>query len=158
MDFDVRKLPETFVRVVEERVWKDTGKKDNKGNAQFAWEAIRVEKRGGYAILVKGNPGHSIIVDSVEQAKALRLVPQDYQGTELRPRLINTQTGEECDERGVPLTVLAQLDAGHNSDSHQSVDVDTNPKASDEFADADELPRDELAGEGAVAKAIAKVE
>lgn len=148
VEFEVYKLPDTFITSSMHYAFEQDGdRKDKHGNVRMKMEQKLVEERGGFLIKVRGKPGHSIRVTSIEQAIALKLLPPEAK--ELRPRLINTETGEECDEHGVPLSVVAVV-----GKEHGAIDTDVDVDKGDSTLEIDHSD----AAESAVGSQIEKME
>lgn len=171
MDFEVRKLPDSYVTKCIEHAFEDdpSQKKDRYGNPRQRMVEKVVEKRGGWLIIVRGKPGHSIRLESLEQAEALKLIDHEtYMRLkdvgDLRPRLIDAATGEEVNEQGIPLNIARELEEGttmpknasRSAMGHVETDVDVN-HTGDEAIDVEDDPS---LGAGAehVSKAIGKLE
>lgn len=166
MDFEVTKLPESYVTLQTEYVFEDDPKqrKDRYGNARQKMVPKTTELRGGWLIKVRGKPGHSIRVNSLEQALALKLIDADayarmQDGGEIRPRLIDDSTGEEVNEQGIPIRIARELEEGtqmpkeasRNAHGGIDTDVDVNSAGDDDLGG-------EMPGEEHVAKQIEKTE
>ena len=112
---------------------QDPNSKDSKGNFRNMRVEKEVEVRGGYMLIVrdgKGKLSHSIRLQNEAQAQALKV--------SLQPRLVNTETGEECDRNGIPLTVVSVMgDAINESTATGSEDVGDEQLAMD-FSDPSE--------------------
>jgi len=145
VEYTVTKLPESYVTLETQYAFEQDGdRKDKNGSPKMKMESKQVEVRGGYIIKVKGNPGHSFRVMNEEQANALKL--------SLKPRLINTETGEECNQQGIPLSVAAAV--GHDDTGRIETDVDVS--RNDDQLDLELDMSDK--GEAAVGDAVANLE
>jgi len=129
VEYEVRKLPDTFVTkemrysfVVDEKAPRNRW-----GEPRQKMVSEEVESRGGYLYIVRGKPGHTIRLTSLDQIAAF--------GLSDKPKLIDANTGEEVDEHGVPLTVRRQLEMertyGTMSGPHNT-DIDVQSNAADE--------------------------
>lgn len=118
VEYEVRKLPDSYVtKEIHYAFEQDGDAKDKHGNPRKIRVEKEVEVRGGYLIVMRGKPGHTIRIMNAEQARVL--------GISLEPRLINTETGEECDKHGVPLTVRNAM--GTDNDRVETdIDVTSN--------------------------------
>lgn len=122
VEYEIRELPQSYVTVHTEYAFEQDGnQKDSRGNFRNIRVEKKVEKRGGWLLLVRGKPGHSIRLESKEQAEAL--------GVSLQARLVNTETGEVCDKRGIPLSVVSVIGEGDGGDR---VETDVDVSANDE--------------------------
>jgi hypothetical protein len=105
-EFEVRELPQSFV-TKEKRysfVEDETATPDRWGRKRQKMITEDVDSRGGWLFVIRGKPGHSIRLTSLEQVEAMKL--------SIRPRMIDDQTGEEVDERGIPLSVAHIVNGG----------------------------------------------
>lgn len=177
MDFEVRILPDDYVTVNEEIAFEDDPKqkKDRYGNARQKMVTKKVETRGGVLIVVRGKPGHSIRLQTLDQALDLKLItPEQFADLggangdlkKLRPRLVDINTGEEVNEHGVPLNIAAELangttmprDAGRHARGNVDTDIDVNTTGDEDIA-GNELPNDAvMAGHEHVSKTLDKLE
>lgn len=126
VEFEIKKLPDSYVTNTIHHGFEDEpgGKKDKNGNVRQRIVTKEVEERGGWLLIVRGRPGHSIRFTTRDQLEAFKLVAQ---GQEVRPRLVNTETGEECDERGVPLSVASVMNTANASERIETdIDVTHN--------------------------------
>lgn len=159
MDYEVRILPDSYVTHETEYAFEDDPKqrKDRYGNPRQKMVTREREIRGGVLIIVRGKPGHSIRLTSLDQALDLKLIDQDTYNRlsdseapnggllNLRPRLIDTGTGEEVNERGVPLNIAHELengttqprDAGRSARGRVETDVDVNTTGDEDIAGND---------------------
>ncbi len=112
-EYEIRKLPDTYVTKETHVAYEqDPNSKDAKGNFRNMRVEKEVEVRGGYMLIVRGNGGKivsSIRLQNEAQANALKV--------SLKPRLVNTETGEECNERGIPLSVASVVGDSAESDA-----------------------------------------
>lgn len=174
MDYEVRILPDSYVTISEEIGFEDDPKqkKDRYGNPRQRMVTKQVETRGGVMIVVRGKPGHSIRLNSLEQALDLKLIDHERyielggangDLTKLRPRLVDINTGEEVNEQGIPLNIARELaegttmpkNAGSTAMGRVDTDIDVN-QTGDENIAGDELPV--MEGHEHVAKTIDKLE
>jgi len=174
MDYEVRILPEDYVTHRLEYAFEDDPKqrKDRYGNPRQKMVTKQVEERGGVLIIVRGKPGHSIRLTSLDQALDLKLIDTDTFNrlTEhkdgllaMRPRLIDTGTGEEVNEQGIPLNIANELANGttmpsgapRNARGNVDTDVDVNTTGDEDIAGND-LPV--MEGHEHVSKTIDKLE
>lgn len=135
VEYEVRKLPDSFVTSEMRYTFVDDDKAqpDRYGRKRQKMVSEKVESRGGWIFLIRGKPGHSFRLTSLDQIEAMKLSPY--------PRLIDNDTGEECDESGIPLNVQAQMNAsksmGNVSGRHGTeIDVMDNSATGDEALDA----------------------
>lgn len=155
-EYEIRKLPDSYVTKETHYGFEDIpgSRKDRFGREMQRRVEKEVEVRGGWLLIVRGKPGHSIRLQSEEQATALKVA--------LKPRLVDSTTGEEVNEKGIPLTVVAQLAAAESGEYEvggrvdTDIDVNQGPNLDGELGD--EMPRDHIAGEEVVASAIDKLE
>lgn len=127
VEYEVVKLPDSMkFQATHVAFEQDGDTKDKNGNFRKKMVQKVVEESGGYLIKVRGKPGHSIRVTTLEQAIALKLLAPDTDLSRavLEARLINTETGEECDKHGVPLSVVAVVGENHGSRIDTDVDVE----------------------------------
>lgn len=129
VEYEVRKLPDTYV-TREKRysfVDDDKAQPDRFGRKRQKMVEEEVESRGGYLYIVRGKPGHTLRLTSLEQMQAFGLSPT--------PRMIDANTGEEVDEHGIPKSVRKMLEIertyGNLSGSH-GTDIDIQSDASEE--------------------------
>jgi len=145
IEYDIRELPQSYVTSCTEHAYEQDGDKvDKKGNAVRVMVEKKIEKRGGWLLVVRGNPGHSIRLESREQAEAL--------GVTLAPRLVNTETGEVCNSHGIPLSVASVVGDRDNAGGQVETDIDVNTSDEQLFMDLQDP------AESAVASAITKSE
>lgn len=169
-EYEVRKLPDTFVTKAPLLHFEEDpkGRKNRYGELpqKLFSDPEGDVQTGGWIILVRGKPGHSIRITSIDQAKQHKL---KVVNGEIVPRFIDSQTGEEVNEDGIPLTVAAQLnlakrarDNASKPGAHVETDVDVMTTAADEFDAAEFAEADEKefasGGEEHVAAAIEKLE
>lgn len=169
-EYEVRKLPDTFVTHATKYGFEEDAKgrvnRYGEKPQRITIEENGLETKGGWIILIRGKPGHSIRITSLDQARQHKL---KVVGNEIVPRFIDTQTGEEVGEDGIPLTVARQLGLARQARENASkpgayveTDIDVQSKASDEFDAAEYAEPDakEFAsgGEEHVAAAIDKLE
>ncbi len=95
MDYEVKLLDDSFVREVTHYAFEDVpnGRKNRWGEAPKRMVEKKVIEKGGVLIVVRGKPGHSIRLDSLEQAldfldddELLEVVPSTLR---LRKRLLS---------------------------------------------------------------------
>lgn len=173
VDYHVRILPDDYVTKVTEYGFVDDDKAapDRFGRKRQKMVAKEVEIRGGVLVLVKGKPGHSLRLTSLEQALDFKLIDYDQyvelkagaglQG--LRPRLVDMNTGEYVNEQGVPLNIARELEEGTTMPKHAGrsargrvdTDIDVNTTGDEDFSDIEMPPE---AGHEHVDKMIDKVE
>lgn len=128
-EYTVRKLPDDWKTVEKIGHFEEipNGRKNRWGEAPQRMVLEDADSFGGWIIFVKGNPGHTIRIANLDQARAHKL---KIVGTEIVPRLVDSQTGEEVDERGVPLSVLAQLNMQNENIgktmNHVETDIDVH--------------------------------
>lgn len=105
VEYEIKKLADTYVTKETHVAYEqDPTSKDAKGNFRNVRVEKEVEVRGGYMLIVrdgKGKISHSIRLQNEAQAQALKV--------SLQPRLVNTETGEECDINGIPLSVVSVM-------------------------------------------------
>lgn len=168
-EYEVRKLPDSFVTHANKYgfVEDENGRKNRYGERpqRITIEENGLEVRGGWIILVRGKPGHSIRITSLDQARQHKL---KVIGNEIVPRFIDSQTGEEVNEEGIPLTVAAQLglakqarDNANKPGQRVETDIDVMTTAADEFDSAELADADKeyaSGGEEHVVAAIEKLE
>jgi len=146
-EYEVRKLPDDFVTTEMRYNFVDDDKAtpDRWGRKRQVMLSEKVESRGGWLFIVKGKPGHSIRLTSLDQIEAMKLATT--------PRRIDEQTGEEVDERGVPVAVAHLVNGGqvHTTGRH-STDVDVQTSDDDLGNMTDPID------ESVVANQIAKLE
>lgn len=176
MDYEVRILPNEYVTHRVEYAFEDDPKqkKDRYGNPRQKMVTKQVEERGGVLIVVRGKPGHSIRLTSLEQALDLKLIDHDKyvelsEGKGLlgmRPRLVDTMTGEEVNEQGIPLNIAHELEhgttmpknVGRSATGGVETDIDVNGTGDEDIA-GNELPNDGvMAGHEHVKKTLDKLE
>lgn len=177
MEFEVRLLPDSYV--TQETVYAfeedPKQKKDRYGNPRTKMVSKEVETRGGVLIVVRGKPGHSIRLTSLEQALDLKLIDHETfarlsahkDGLKaLRPRLVDTGTGEEVNEQGVPLNIARELEhgttmpkaAGKHARGNVETDIDVNGTGDEDIAGNDAPDDDVMAGHEHVASKLAELE
>lgn len=178
MDYEVRILPNSYVTERLEYAFEDDPKqkKDRYGNPRQKMVTKMVEERGGVLIVVRGKPGHSIRLTSLDQALDLKLIDADTFAAlsdgkgggllKMRPRLIDTGTGEEVNESGIPLNIARELEhgttmpknAGRRAGGNVETDIDVNTTGDEDIA-GNELPNDGImAGHKHVAATIDETE
>lgn len=177
MDFEVRILPDSYITKQVEYAFEDDPKqkKDRYGNPRQKMVTVEREVRGGVLIVVRGKPGHSIRLQSLDQALDLKLIDADTYArlggaagdiTKLRPRLVDLATGEEVNEQGIPLNIARELaegttmpkNAGRSAGGNVETDVDVNSTGDENIA-GDEAPDDGIMrGHEHVAEQIDKTE
>jgi hypothetical protein len=177
MDYEVRILPDDFITERVEYAFEEDPKqkKDRYGNARTKMVTKLVQERGGVLIVVRGKPGHSIRLTSLDQALDLKLIDADMYASlggaggdlkKLRPRLVDTGTGEEVNEYGVPLNIAHELangttmpkNARRHARGNVDTDIDVNTTGDEDIA-GNELPNDGvMSGREHVDKTIDKVE
>lgn len=168
-EYEVRKLPDTFITKATKYGFEmdEKGRKNRFGELpqRITIEENGLVEKGGWIILVRGKPGHSIRITSLDQARQHKL---KVVGTEIVPRFIDSQTGEEVNEEGIPLTVVAQLglakqarDNAAKPGQRVETDIDVMTTAADEFDAAEIADADQefaSGGEEHVEAAIQKLE
>src|SRR5215475_2341664 len=104
VEYEVRKLPDSFVTKETHYDFVDDEKAppDRYGRKRQKMVSTQVESRGGWLYIVRGKPGHTIRLTSLEQIEAFGLATS--------PKLIDANTGEEVGPDGVPLLVRKQLE------------------------------------------------
>ncbi len=158
MDYSIRALPDSFVTVATQCRMEEiaNGRRNRWGEKPQRMVREEVEVNGGILIVVKGKPGHSFRVDSLEQALDLKLIEEDtyqYLKTQkdglhqMKPRLFDLNTGERVNEQGIPINIAQELSGElvrkpRRSD-HVETDVDVNTTGDEEIA-GDEEPNDGL--------------
>jgi len=129
VEYEVRKLKETFVTKEKhyEFVDDDKAPPDRFGRKRQKMIETEVESHGGYLYIIRGKPGHTVRLTSLEQIRQFNL--------DTSPRMIDANTGEEVDEHGVPKIVRSMLEVertyGTMSGNH-GTDIDVQSDASDE--------------------------
>lgn len=166
-EYEVRKLPPTFKTTerLAHTVEIKNGRRNRWGELPQQVVYEEGESTGGWIILVRGKPGHTIRIHSLDQARQHKL---KVVGNEIVPRFIDDQTGEEVNERGIPLSVERQLAAAEtarqNAENGQvETEIDVQSGASDdlladEFDTEAEKFRNPSAGEAAISEQIAATE
>ncbi len=176
MDYEVRILPDSYVTHETQYAFEEDPKqkKDRYGNPRTKMVSKQVEVRGGILIVVRGKPGHSIRLSSLDQALDLKLIDQDKYNElighkdgllAMRPRLVDLNTGEEVNEQGIPLNIARELaegttmpkNAGRSAMGNVETDIDVNTSGDENIA-GDDLPAEAMEGHGHVAKMIDKLE
>jgi hypothetical protein len=161
LDFEVKLLDETFVRQITEYGYEDVpnGRSNRWGEKPKRMVSKTIEERGGVLIVVKGNPGHSYRITSLEQALDFKLIDHDeyleLQGNPkgllaLRPRLFDLSTGEQVNEFGIPKNIAHELEHGTQLPKRANklargnfdTDVDVNTTGDEDIA-GNEMPADE---------------
>lgn len=151
VEYEVVKLPDSMkFQAVHYAFEQDGDTKDKNGNLRKKMVQKVVEESGGYLIKVRGKPGHSIRVTTLEQAVALKLLGPDVDISKavLEAKLINTETGEECDRHGVPLSVVAVVGENHGS----RIDTDVDVERGDSTLEMDDADPAEAAVSGMIGK------
>lgn len=158
MDYEVRKLPDSYVTEEIEYAFEDVpnGRANRWGEKPQRMVPKKKEVRGGWLVVVRGKPGHSIRIQSLEQALDLKLIDHDEYVRmsnlgELRPRLIDTTTGERVNEQGIPLHIADELANGTHMPKGAArtpmggveTDIDVNSNGNEDIA-GDEVPNDVL--------------
>lgn len=118
-EYEVRKLPDDFITKEMRYNFVDDEKAtpDRFGRKRQKMVSELVESTGGWLFIVKGKPGHSIRLTSLDQIEAMKL--------STTPRRIDEQTGEEVDERGVPISVAHLVNGSPaNTSGRHGTDVD----------------------------------
>lgn len=180
MDYEVRRLPESFTREVDTYSFKtiENGRRNRWGELPQKMVKSKTTERGGVMIVVKGKPGHSMRFTSLEQLLDFKLIDHD-EYLELadkpdgilhvRPRLIDTNTGEVVNEYGIPKNIAHELEngttlpkaAGRRANGNVETDIDVNTTGDEDIA-GDEVPLDDggvtMAGEEHVAAQIDETE
>jgi hypothetical protein len=156
VEYEVRKLSPDYVTTEKYYAFvdDDTMPPDRWGRKRQRMVSEDRESKGGYLFIVRGKPGHSIRLTSLDQLSSFNL--------KSTPRMIDNESGEEVGLDGVPLTVKHQLDAAkrfgtltgpHGTD----IDVSEPSLTGDEPLEVEEFaPGAE--GEEAVDSTIAKLE
>lgn len=128
VEYEVRKLPDSYVTKEMRYSFVDDEKAqpDRFGRKRQKMVSEEVESRGGWLFIVRGKPGHSFRLTSLDQIKSL--------GLSERPRLIDNETGEEVNEQGIPLSVVSQLEHSRtfgNMSGPHGTDIDVTTDAAD---------------------------
>lgn len=128
-EFEVRKLPDSFVTFENKYSFVDDEKAqpDRFGRKRQKMVTEKVESHGGYLFVIRGKPGHSIRLTTLDQIEAMKL--------SVHPRIIDDQTGEQVDERGIPLSVAHIVNgrSGGNVSGSHNTDVDVEQGGDDLF-------------------------
>lgn len=126
-EYEVRKLPDDYTTFETAYEFVDDEKqpKDRYGNARKRMVSKQREVKGGWLFIVRGKPGHSFRLATLDQVEALKL--------SIKPRMIDTSTGEEVNEHGIPLHIAEELARNGATVASQrsaggaiEVDVDVN--------------------------------
>ena len=178
MDYEVRLLDDSFKREITHYAFEDVpnGRLNRWGEKPKRMVEKKVIETGGVLIVVRGKPGHSIRLDSLEQALDFKLIDletyeqlkRDPKGLlAMRPRLVDLSTGEEVNENGVPVNIARELEHGttmpKNASKHArgnvETDIDVNTTGDESIA-GDELPVDEsiMAGHATIKEQLDEVE
>jgi hypothetical protein len=134
VEYEIRKLSDEYVtKEMHVAYEQDPTSKDAKGYFRNKRVEKEVEVRGGYLLMVrdtKGKISHSVRLQNEAQPQALIV--------SLQPRLINTETGEECDRNGIPLSVVNVIGseaitenaaAGIDGEADSQLDLDLHDPA-----------------------------
>lgn len=162
VEYEVRKLPDTYV--TKERRYSfvddDTIPPDRYGRKRQKMVVEDVETTGGWLFIMRGKPGHSIRLTSLDQLAAFKL--------KSTPRMIDNESGEEVGEDGIPLIVKQQLNAAKSLGNlsgpfNTDIDVEQSVTGDEEFGTpelGDEADVGVATGEGqaAVDNQIANLE
>jgi hypothetical protein len=159
VEYEVRKLSAEYVTT--ERAYTfvddDTVPPDRWGRKRQRMVVEDKQSTGGWLFIIRGKPGHSIRLTSLDQLKDFKLKES--------PRMIDTESGEEVGSDGIPLTVKEQLNAAKrfgnlSGPGGTDIDVSSPDLTGDEPIEVDEGreldPRSE--GAEAVDSTIAKLE
>jgi hypothetical protein len=160
VEYEVRQLPDSYVtyETQYEFVEDEKARPDRFGFKRQRMVPKRVESRGGWLFIMKGKPGHTLRLTSLDQMEAF--------GLKSTPRIVDNETGEEVGPDGVPLAVKAQLEAarrfGNLSGPHGTdIDVTDNADGEETMSDVEDPDlgvRDAEAGEAAIASKIDELE
>jgi hypothetical protein len=105
----------------------DKAPPDRYGRKRQKMVHSKVKSHGGWLFIIRGKPGHTIRLTSLDQLEGFGL------GT--TPKMIDANTGEEVDEHGVPKIVRRMLEMertfGNMTGSH-GTDIDVMSNAADE--------------------------
>lgn len=157
MDYEVHVLDDSFKRNIVEYGFEPVpnGRANRWGEKPQRMVKLQSTEQstGGVLIKVKGKPGHSFRITSLEQALDFKLIDNDeYHELKndprgllaLRPRLFDLQTGEQVNEQGIPLNIARELAEGTQYPKRGRVDenVDVNTTGDENIA-GEELPADE---------------
>lgn len=151
-EYEVRELPKDFVTKEMKYTFVDDEKAtpDRFGRKRQKMVSELVDSHGGWLFIVKGKPGHSIRLTSLEQIEAMKLA--------VVPRRIDEQTGEEVDERGVPISVAHLVNGGQvQTTGRHSTDVDVQT-SDDDLGNVSDPTDIADAAESVVSNQIAKLE
>ena len=104
VEYEVRKLPDTFVTKEMEYSFEidEKAPRGRFGEQRQKMVSKEVEVRGEYLFIIRGKPGHTIRLTSLDQLKQF--------GLDTSPKMIDANTGEEVDEHGVPKIVRKMLE------------------------------------------------
>lgn len=177
MDYEVRLLDDSFQREVTEYGFEEVenGRANRWGEKPKRMIAKKHIEKGGVLIVVRGKPGHSIRLTSLEQALDFKLIDHDKYAElkadsrgllAMRPRLVDLNTGEEVNEQGIPVNIARELqegttmprNAGRHARGNVETDIDVNTTGDENIA-GDEMPNDGImAGHEHVAGKINELE
>lgn len=178
MDYEVRPLPETYGLDVPEYAFEtiENGRANRWGEKPQRMVTRETANKGGVLIIVRGKPGHSFRINTLEQAEDFKLIDHDeYLALKshpkglmaLRPRLFDTNTGEQVNENGIPLNIARELaegttmprGAGRHARGNVETDIDVNTTGDEDIA-GNEVPADEsvMAGHDIIAAQIDETE
>lgn len=160
VEYEVRKLPDDYITKEVRHSFIDDEKAppDRYGRKRQKMVVETVDSHGGWLFIVRGKPGHSIRLTSLEQIEAMKLRAE--------PRMIDNESGEEVGADGVPLIVKEQLAAakriGTLSGPHDTdIDVERGATGDEELGTpelGDEVGAFSNEGPAAVEKQIATLE
>jgi hypothetical protein len=154
-EYEVRELPDTFVTYEKRYSFVEDEKAipDRYGRKRQKMVEETVESRGGWVYVVRGKPGHSIRLTSRDQMETHKLSPS--------PRMIDDRTGEEVDNRGIPLSVSHLVGGGNrvsaNTGGKFNTEVDVTSNGDDDLA-IEHGPEDRIEAPSTVLSQIDKLE
>lgn len=127
VEYEVRKLPDDYITMEKRYTFVDDEKAppDRWGRKRQKMVVEDVASTGGWLFIMRGKPGHSIRLTSLDQIAAMKL--------KSTPRMIDNESGEEVGEDGIPLIVKQQLNAAKrlgNLSGPFGTDIDVNEAVS----------------------------
>jgi hypothetical protein len=157
VEYEVRKLSDTYV-TKEQRysfVIDEKAPRGRFGEQRQKMVSEEVEVRGGYLYVIRGKPGHTVRLTSLDQIKQFGL------GTS--PKMIDANTGEEVDEHGVPKIVRRMLEVERtygtmSGPSGTDIDVQSDAAEEDLSMGLDAGDSNHSGDDSVVDAAIAKLE
>jgi hypothetical protein len=131
VEYEVRKLPDTYVTREKQYSFEldEKAPRGRFGEQRQKMISKDVEVRGGWLFIIRGKPGHTVRLTSLDQLESF--------GLGQKPKMIDANTGEEVDEYGVPIMVRKQLEVERqygNLSGTNNTDIDV---LQDDAAEAD---------------------